>query len=150
MLAVIGSNPATTSGLRTVNRAKKACSLLGFDTFAISNILDVPTYRTGGISEVAVTGDRWIKSRAGLADTLSTASGVLLAYGVEKPSGLAREHHLNQIDWLNREIKERGLPIWTVGGQPRHPSRWQRFTYRAHPGVDFDTALALSLSRIDA
>lgn len=149
MLAVIGSNPATTSGLRTINRAKQACSLLGFETFSISNLLDVPTHRTGDISQVAKESSTWIEARAGLLATISQASGVLLAYGVEKPSGLPREHHVEQVAWLTHEIVGRGLPTWAVGGQPRHPSRWQRFTYRSHPGVDFETALARSLSRIE-
>jgi hypothetical protein len=148
-LAVIGSNPATTSGLRTINRARKACALLGFETFLISNLLDVPTYRTGDVSEVAAEGRIWIESRAGLAATILQSSGVLLAYGVGKPSGMAGAHYLNQLVWLNHEIIERGIPVWAVGGQPRHPSRWQRFTYRAHPGVDFETALARSLHRIE-
>lgn len=149
LLAVIGSNPATTSGVRTINRAHKACYLLGFETFLICNLLEQATYRTREISEAAADSDIWIRSRAGLAATISQASGVLLAYGIESPSGLAREHHAKQIEWLNHEIRGRGLPTWAVGGQPRHPSRWQRFTYRTYPGVDFETALARSLCRIE-
>ena len=58
LLTVIASNPATTSGLRTLNRAEKACSLLGLDSCAVGNLLDVPTYRTGNIAEVAASDER--------------------------------------------------------------------------------------------
>lgn len=149
LLAVIGSNPSTTSGVRTKNRAQRACSLLGFETFLISNLIDFPTYRSGDISEVAAEGEIWMRSRAALAAAVSEASGVLLAYGVEKPSGPARVHHREQLAWLNQEISARGLQTWAVGGKPRHPSRWQRFTYRSYPGVDFETALAKSLGRVE-
>ena len=147
---MICSNPAITSGLRTTNRAKKASLLLGFDTFAIGNLLDIPTYRTGDISEIAVDRVSWINSRANLSRLLAEASGVLLAYGVGKPAGPARAHFLDQVSWLSNQIKHRKLPVWAVGGEPRHPSRWQRFTYRSHPGVNFDTALELSLIRIES
>lgn len=146
---MIGSNPATTSGVRTVNRAEKARVLLGFDAFTIANLLNLPTYRTGDVSRVGTASTDWLASRTDLAEALATASGVLLAHGTTKPSGPAREHYLDQLSWLHREVSERSLPVWAVGGQPRHPSRWQRFTHREYPGIEFDTALAQALTPIN-
>ena len=74
---------------------------------------------------------------------------MLLALGVEATAGAARAHHQAQIAWLSQELTERGLPVWTVGGTPSHPSLWQRFTHRTHPGLDFDIALAKSFIRMD-
>ncbi|MDR6166187.1 hypothetical protein QE367_000391 [Microbacterium paludicola] len=149
LLAVICSNPATTSGVRTTNRAKQACTLLGYQTFEISNLLNIPTYRTGEVSHVAAERSAWVIARDGLSATISKSSGILLAYGIDKPSGLARLHHAEQVSWLEQEIAKRSLPTWAVGGEPRHPSRWQRFTHRSYPGTEFETALALSLKRIE-
>ncbi|WP_374109374.1 DUF1643 domain-containing protein [Curtobacterium citreum] len=142
---MIGSNPPRTSGVRTLNRAAKASLILDFDSFSLTNLISVPTHSTGEISALAAEEEAWIQSRSQLVEALSESSGVLLAYGIGAPTGPARHHHADQIAWLQNEIERRSLPTWTVGGQPRHPSRWQRFTHRKYPGIDFDAALSLSL-----
>lgn len=91
--------------------------------------------------------DGWLAARYELACALDRASGILLAYGTGKPSGLAGNHQAAQIEWLKGEVGKRKLVTWTVGGKTRHPSRWQRYTYREFPGVDFLTALKASLTR---
>lgn len=76
---------------------------------------------------------------------LDRATHILLGYGTTEPTGPARLHHREQVAWLRRAIGERGLPIYQVGNGPRHPSRWQRWTFRTYPGVPFADALKLSL-----
>ena len=73
---------------------------------------------------------------------------MLLAYGTAEPSGEARAHHREQVRWLDEQIEERSLPTWWVGGAPRHPSRWQRYTWRELPGIEFRDALERSLCHV--
>ena len=89
--------------------------------------------------------DGWLEARASLEERLDTAQGVLLAYGATAPTGEARAHFRRQVEWLHIRIAARGLPTWHVGDGPRHPSRWQRWTCRAHPAVPFAEALRSSL-----
>ncbi|WP_082697851.1 DUF1643 domain-containing protein [Arthrobacter sp. EpRS71] len=144
-LLVIGSNPPTTSGQRTLGRAEQARLALGFDSVELENLFGIATYRTGGVSLAGMSGTGWQEARPRLAAALDTADAVLLAYGTSKPSGDAAKHHVEQVAWIEQEISNRRLPVWSVGGEPRHPSRWQRYTYRAHPGVPFFEALRASL-----
>ena len=148
-LVVVGSNPPTTSGLRTLNRSDLARSILGFRSVEVGNLFGLPTYRTGAITAVGVGHENWQVARAELGRRIARADGVLLAYGVAKPSGPARVHHDAQVKWLNAVLGQRRLPVWWVGGAPRHPSRWQRYTYRHYPGVAFLDALAQALSLKD-
>lgn len=148
-LLVVASNPPTTSGQRTLARAEHARQILDFDRYEIANIFSQPTYRTSGVSDAGSSPDGWFDARVALMSALDQAAAVLLAYGVSKPAGAAGKHHDEQVAWLEAEVARRSLPVWWVGGAPRHPSRWQRYTYRAHPEEDFQTALIRALARRD-
>jgi hypothetical protein len=144
-LLVIGSNPAITSGQRTIGRAELARQMLHFDHVELENLFSVSTYRTGGVSLAGTSECGWQEARPRLLAALDRADAVLMAYGLAKPSGAAALHFVQQVAWVQQQIAERGLPVWSVGGAPRHPSRWQRYTYREHPGVPFPEALRASL-----
>lgn len=148
-LLVVASNPPTTSGRRTLSRAEHARQILGFSRYEIANIFSQPTYRTSGVSHAGSSPDGWLDARVALMPALDQATAVLLAYGVSKPAGVAGKHQDEQVAWLEAEVARRSLPVWWVGGAPRHPSRWQRYTYRAHPEEDFRTALITALARRD-
>lgn len=77
-------------------------------------------------------------------NALEDASEVVLAYGVTEPTGPAKLHHRWQVQWLKEQIIQLGIPTWTVGGRPRHPSRWQRYTFDVHPEMAFRDALGKS------
>jgi hypothetical protein len=146
-LLAIGSNPPlTTSGERTRGRLEQARVLLGFQQVKLVNLFAVPTYRTGGVGEVGQTSDGWRSARREIVEALSPAEAILLAYGVTAPSGAAREHHRQQIEWLDAELGHRRLPVYWVGGAPRHPSRWQRYTFRHHPDLPYAEGLKLALT----
>jgi hypothetical protein len=145
-LLVVGSNPPTTSGQRTLGRAELARVALGFEHVELENLFSRPTYRTGGVSLAGITDVGWQEARPLLLAALDRAAAVLMAYGTTKPSGAAAQHFAEQVIWIERQASERGLDVWTVGGAPRHPSRWQRYTYREHPGVPFPDALRASLA----
>lgn len=144
-LVAVLANPPLTDGKRTLRRVALAAELLGFDDVAVANLFSMPSHRTGAITELGTAEDGWLEARESLETCLGTGDGVLLAYGATSPSGEARVQFRQQVAWLHRRITARNLPTWHVGDGPRHPSRWQRWTYRAHPNVPFPEALRGSL-----
>lgn len=145
---MIGSNPpSVTSGDRTRAGVELARVLLEFEAVHLVNIFARSSYRSGGLSELGGSPDGWLAARPAMDAGLGMASGVLLAYGVQTPSGAARRFFDEQVRWLEGRIQERGIPTWWVGGAPRHPSRWQRHTFRTYPGKRYREALAISLER---
>lgn len=149
LLAVL-SNPPTTSGHLTLNRVELARQLLGFERVAVVNLFPAPSYRTGELSQLGATPEAWLPARQDIAEQLPIAEGVLLAYGCSAPSGPAREHFRTQERWLTSLLADRSVPVWRVGGTPRHPSRWQRWTVRQHPNLEFRRALSLELATCPA
>lgn len=144
LLAVL-TNPPMTSGDRTRARVDMACRLLDFDQYAIANIFSCPSRSTREINVLGQGAEHWNAARIKLLPELERCSGVLLAYGLEGPSGEARRWHQEQLEWLRSMIAERQLPMFWVGGAPRHPSRWQRWTSRQHPALSFPEALTKEL-----
>lgn len=146
-LLVIGSNPPSqTSGQRTLARVEQAAMILGFEQAVVANLFALPTYRSGGIADLGRTPDGWHEARSSLVSGLDGCDAVLLAYVTHEPSGEARSHHREQVRWLDEQIEVRALPTWWVGGAPRHPSRWQRYTWREFSGLRFEEALEKGLA----
>ena len=144
-LLVVMSNPPTTSGARTLQRVEVAKVVLGYSTVAAVNLFSIPTYRTSGISEVGKSLSGWLEARIPLTIVVDKADAVVLAYGCQEPSGAARLHFRNQLDWLHSAIDASQLPVWMIDGRPRHPSRWHRHTFAQHPELAFAEALPLVL-----
>jgi len=145
LVAVLASPPLSTSGERTIARVNMAAACLGSASASISNLLKVATDDVRQISVAGASQDPWIASRQELETSIAAADTLLFAWGCSEPTGAAREHHRAQVAWLMGTIRARGLSYWTVDDKPRHPSRWQRHTWRAHPGVPFQVALKASL-----
>lgn len=150
VLLFVGLNPPLTSGTRTRARVELARTLLGFEAVEHGNLFAQPTKDLAGITTVGVSEDGWTAARTDLTRQLQRAQGALLGYGVQSPSGVAGRLFKEQVAWLEAELTHLALPVWEVGGQPRHPSRWQRHTHRAHFGTPFEMALSASLRRRDA
>ncbi len=110
------------------------------------NLFALATYRSGAVATLGADADGWLEARGTLSAGLRQADGILLAYGVQEPSGPARTHHRAQVLWLADEVGPLGLQLWGVGGAPRHPSRWQRFTSREYPELPFSAALKRCLT----
>jgi len=123
-----------------------AREVLGFERVRLANLFALPSYRSGGLSELGATPDGWLAAQAEMEQALSEASAVLLAYGIGEPTGPARAHFREQVAWLNERIEQHDLPTWWVGGAPRHPSRWQRYTWRAYPDLAFPEGLRAAFS----
>lgn len=145
LLLVVGSNPPLqTSGQRTLSRVEQARVILNFEEARLVNLFAAPSYRSPDVSELGTAPAAWLAARTKLEEGLASACGVLLAYGVHSPSGSARQHFRNQVDWLNGRIDALALRSWWVGGAPRHPSRWQRYTWREFPDKTYEDALELA------
>ena len=147
-LACILANPPTTSGARTLARVELARDVMGFREVRTANLFARPSHRTSGIGPIGVESDGWLEARPGLQDVLQHADAILLAYGVVVPAGRARVHCRDQTEWLDDQIASRRLPTFQVGDGPRHPSRWQRWTFRLHPELEFIDALRLALVEV--
>jgi len=145
LLAILATPPLTTSGARTRGRLHLATEILCSDVLAIANMIDVPTKDVLDITSVGSEPVPWTEARADLASQIAAADVVLLAWGIAEPAGPARDHYRAQVAWVNDVIGSRGIIPWTVGGMPRHPSRWQRYTARKQPGLPFSLALGASL-----
>ncbi|GAB3745549.1 DUF1643 domain-containing protein [Microlunatus parietis] len=134
-----------TEGTRTLRRVELAADLLGFARVEIANLFAESSQTTNEIALLGANESGWLSARQPLLDCITGAEGVLLAYGAAEPTGTARSHFRTQVEWLRDRIAASRLPEWQVGDGPRHPSRWQRWTHRAHPGVPFAEALRDSL-----
>jgi hypothetical protein len=145
VLLAILATPPETSGERTLKRLELAREILGFQRVAVVNVLDVPTFRTNGMTTAGADPEPWLESRPAISKGLDECHGVVLGYGVSEPSGPARGHYRDQIDWLWGELRGSESPIWSVELPPRHPSRWHRLTYKSAPGSVFADVLATVL-----
>ena len=149
VLLAILATPPETSGERTLKRLELARQILGFDSVRVVNVLDVPTFRTNGMSTAGKEALPWFESRAAIGAGLAECDGVVLGYGVSEPTGAARLHYRNQIDWLWTELRAAESLIWSVEPPPRHRSRWHRLTYKLAPDTLFPDALRAVLLPID-
>ena len=147
-LLVVLATPPLTSGDRTLQRVRLATTQLGYSTTRIANVVSIETQDVNDLSRVDIPTRSWMKSRATIAEHLAVEPAVLLAFGCSLPSGPARTAYKAQLAWLGAALRDAGVTeVITVGDRPFHPSRWQRYTSRAHPGVDFEAALRKSYIR---
>jgi hypothetical protein len=145
LLAVLANPPSATLGERTRSRVAMAARIIGCDDVVVANLFSYPSRDVTELSVIGVDDAGWTKARCDLARKINQADEVLLGWGCSEPVGLARMRHRAQVTWLLEALSTRSVRIWTVSNAPRHPSRWQRHTARAHPGLPFAVALALSL-----
>jgi hypothetical protein len=145
--ARLANAPLSTSGHRTQGRVAAASKIIGCESVVIVNLFSLPTRSVLDITMAGADEAGWTAARLAILEGLRRSEAILLGWGCAAPSGSARNHHRSQVEWLFAEVSATALPMWTVGGLPRHPSRWQRYTSRAYPALAFDDALARSLCR---
>lgn len=141
LLAVLASPPSTTSGVRTRNLPLLAAHILGYSRVDIVNLVSSPTASVLDIADLGHVAAPWVTARNEIAARLETSNVVLLAWGTTEPIGPARYRHCEQVPRLRSILADGRLERWTVGGSPRHPLRWQRFTHRHFPKQSFEDAL---------
>lgn len=147
-LLVVLATPPLTSGVRTLRRVELATSQLGYSTSRLANFVTIETRDVNDLSRVEIPTQSWMRSRAIIAEHLAVQPAVLLAYGCSLPLGPARAAYKAQLAWLGGALRAAGVnEVITVGGRPFHPSRWQRYTSRVLPALDFESALSNSYIR---
>lgn len=139
--------PPQTSGQRTLARVQQGATILGFEEAVLANLFALPTYRSGGIADLGRTPGGWLDARTALVSGLDDCDGVLLAYGTQEPNGEARASP-GSGSLAGRTDRGARPAVLVVGGSARHPSRWQRYTWRELPGIEFREALERSLCHV--
>lgn len=145
LLAVLASPPSGTSGQRTLARVSMAAALIGCSDYQVANVFAEPTADVLAITAAGTTSKHWMTAREALEPLIEKADNVLFAWGKTEPAGPAREFHRAQIEWLICQTSQAAAAVWMVGAEPRHPSRWQRYTSREHPQLPFPEALDRAL-----
>lgn len=133
LLCAVLASPPQTTGVRTRNALARAAGLINCDAVDVVNLLEVPTADTNAIAEAGREGATWKRSRSAISDGFHRADALLLAWGVSEPTGPARHHRREQMAWTLAEAQRAGhTRVWTVGDQPRHPSRWHQYVADRH------------------
>ena len=72
-------------------------------------------------------------AREDIAEALARCDEFMAAWGLSGLAGAARQHRSDQVRWLLQTASSFGHELaWTVGGQPRHPSRWHQYVSDMH------------------
>lgn len=131
LVVVLMNPPSESSGSRTRNAVAVAGALLGHTHVRIVNLCRLPTK---SVVELAASSlSDWNRARPDIVEAFGQPNAVLTAWGVSPLRGAAQRHFESQVRWLCRVGLETGLDrVWTVGGRPRHPSRWHQFVADKH------------------
>lgn len=142
LLAILHSLPPGT-GVRTLQRVDIAQRVLGCVTSSIANVYPAVLSNTKALN-VALSPEVFEEGRALIRRELDReeTSDVLLAYGMQLPTGPNRHDFRAQLDWVAAELGERKLRVWLFGGRPSHPSRWHRQVSRERPGSTVEACAA--------
>ncbi|GAA5090774.1 hypothetical protein GCM10025760_16880 [Microbacterium yannicii] len=142
LLAILHSLPVG-SGLRTTRRVEIAQRALECDSSSIVNMYPAELSDSNALNG-QVTTDTLARGRELIQRELDSGaiSDVLLAYGVQLPTGPIRREYRAQVDWVSAELERRRLRVWSFGGRPTHPSRWHRLVSRVHPGSSVESRAA--------
>jgi len=130
-VAVLLNPPAHSTGVRSRNAVSRAATVLGYEHVTFTNLCSVPTPSVVELKRLD-HGD-WELARGELADALVHSDAVLAGWGVAGVTGEAQRLLRAQVDWLRERALAVGIEsFWTVGGEPRHPSRWHQYVADRH------------------
>lgn len=142
-------NPPITDGRRTRANLEVAARILGCSRVEIANLFSVPTQDVTSMNPVAKDSEGWLAAHGDLSRVIASADVLLGGWGVRGLSGSAARQRRTQILFVGNQAGIYGRThLWTVGGQPRHPSRWHQFVsdrYGRTPGGLFDERLKYAL-----
>lgn len=116
-------DPSDTVSMANLHVAK---DVLGCASLQVANMFAIPTKDLPDINLVGREPHGWLATRPQLTEAIAQADVVILGWGLGGLSGPARLHFREQIDWVFSLLAAHGR-VWTVGGVPRHPSRWRQF-----------------------
>jgi hypothetical protein len=146
-LGAILINPPLGDGGATLRHLEILRRILQCKTIKVANLLPAPTRSVIEITSAGELQESWQEARPSLLELLDSSNHIVLGWGLGGGfSGPARRHFASQVQWVERAIRRQTKPIsvWTVGGQPRHPSRWHQYVSDVHgrtSGGSFDQRL---------
>lgn len=150
LLAIL-LNPPLTSGKASLRHVEAARLALNCEEVAVVNLFAMPTRSVEQINVIGADETGWLQAREPLQRAISGADLLLGAWGISGLTGEAARLRKAQVTWLQRTAMVQGLDhLWTVGGTPRHPSRWHQFVsakYQRALGETLDQKLASVLHR---
>jgi hypothetical protein len=133
VLGAILLNPPLTTGAATMRHLQVAAELLGCDDVRIANLFAIPTASVTEINEVGTAAKGWKAAQVDLRALLGQADHLLAGWGVSGLVGSAARHRTRQLVWLGTRAQTIGQhTIWTLNGEPRHPSRWHQYVSDRH------------------
>lgn len=146
LLGVLLNPPSASTGTRSLGALRRAADVLGYKGVEVVNLFGEPTPTVVELASLAVDSDSWPAIQLGLRAQLRTAGGVLAAWGVAGASGEFKRERERRATWLVCQAARCGHDhVWTVGGEPRHPSRWHQYVADKHmrtSGGTFEERLA--------
>ena len=134
VLGAILINPPLGNGGATHRHLNALREVLSCDLVQIANLLSVPTASTDEIREAGIGAGSWHRARPRVSELIQSADHIVLGWGLGGITGVARQHFHAQVRWVEGELTRRGegVPVWTVGDGPRHPSRWHQYVSDKH------------------
>lgn len=148
-LLVILACPPITSGKRTLNQMEALRAYLNFSTIQHVNMNVEADLRTSSKNKKWDEEESWLEARTAISRAVNKSDCVLLAYGVQKPSGSARHFHSDQVIWLHKLLRRSDKTVFQIGNKPRHPSRWHRKTLKTQEQMSTMEAVLANIQMID-
>ncbi|WP_373457891.1 DUF1643 domain-containing protein [Paeniglutamicibacter psychrophenolicus] len=152
LLAVL-LNPPLTSGVASLRHVEAARLALACDSVLIANLFSEPTRSVEDINVIGKCPEGWTQSREQLLNALDSADVLMGAWGISGLTGEAARMRKSQVAWLAQSAMDQGFDkLWTVGGTPRHPSRWHQYVsdkYQRAVGETLELRLSSVLSTVD-
>jgi len=132
-LGVILLNPPEGTGKATRRNLEAGLESFGNPEIRLANLFATATRNVAAINEVGVKPEGWALARPPIEKVLRSSDQILFGWGVGSLHGIARQNFLNQIKWLRATALEmRHDSYWTIGSEPRHPSRWHQYVSDVH------------------
>ena len=151
-ICVVLLNPSSSDQPTvSVKNVERVIPRLGFGSFEIVNLVDIPTKNSKSLAAVANTPEIWLGARNELTDALARADDLLFGWGHAPLQGPANGLKRMQTLWLYAEAERLGhTHAWMMNGLPRHPSRWHQYVGPQRgliSGGDFATRAVAMLDR---
>lgn len=152
VLGALLLNPPTTDGAQTRRHLQVAAELLSCNSIEIANLFAMPTHDMPAVNVVGQSNQGWELAQPRLRAVITAADQLLAAWGVGGLSGRALIHQRRQLRFVAAAAQEIGhVQIWTLNGEPRHPSRWHQYVSDRHgraSGASLTERLAMVLTSV--
>jgi hypothetical protein len=126
-------NPALTEGKRTLRHLGVAADLLDCNALAIANLFSIATRNATAINEAGRSEDGWNAARPQLRQIVAESDQLLAGWGISGLAGRAAKYRQLQLEYVCTCAQEFGKDcVWTLNGEPRHPSRWHQYVSDRH------------------